>query len=306
LQAAEDFGDEPTTVREASAVWHVGSLTPIEAAGLTHPGRVRQRNEDAFGIEEDIGLSMIADGLGGHPAGDIAAQLAVQEVGDYMRDVDSNPTLTDAGNQHGGSQNIRTRLTLSSLEQAVQHANRAIHFAGRNMPACGGMGTTFAAVLVVRGFAFFAHVGDSRIYRARDGELVKLTEDHSMAAEYLRAHGPAADPSVVKQYESTLTRCLGAWPNVHVSLQGEQCAPDDVYLLCSDGLWSVVPDETIARVLLSAVDLNEAAEELIEAALAAGGPDNITAILVRPVRGSSGGTPLHDTDVHEGMSMDAD
>lgn len=281
MQAAEDLGDEPTTVRETSAVWHVGALTPIEAAGATHAGRLRARNEDAFGIEEDLGLTMVADGLGGHPAGDIASQMAVQEVAEYMRDLDTEPTLPDVG------QPAPPRFTVAALGQAVRHANRAIHFAGRNIPACGGMGTTFAGLLIVRGFAFFAHVGDSRIYRARAGELVRLTDDHSMAAEYLRVHGAGADPMILKQHESTLTRCLGAWPDVQVTLQGEPCAPGDVYLLCSDGLWGTLEHEALERLVVGATDLAEAAERLVEEANAAGGPDNITALLVRPLGGST-------------------
>lgn len=277
-----EIADEPTTERETKTGWRAKPSLAIEAAGVTHPGRHRAKNEDAFEILADVGLAMVADGLGGHPAGDIASRMAVQEVAEHVRDLDPDPTLPDINDPEA-----LPRSTIDLVRLAVMQANRAIHTAGDTFPVCRGMATTFASVLVVRGFVILAHVGDSRIYRLRGSRLVQLTEDDSMAAEYSRTLGPDADPEVVRAHEGTLTRCLGAWPEVQVSVRADRRAPGDKYLLCSDGLWTVVPHTTIARVLTDTADLNQAAQILIDLANEAGGPDNITAVVVRPTLGES-------------------
>jgi serine/threonine protein phosphatase PrpC len=274
VEAAEEIADEPTTDRNARTEQFLGASAVIEAAGATHPGRMRTRNEDAFEILVDVGLALVADGLGGHPAGDIASRMAVQEVADCLRDLDLDPTKPDV-NDAGAL----PRPTMDLLQLALQHANREIHLAGRRFPVTAGMGTTIAALLVVRGFAIVAHVGDSRIYLIREGQLVPVTEDHSRAAEYARFHGPNTHPPT----DGALTRCLGAWPRVDVSISAVRRAPGDTFVLCSDGLWNVVPEDAIVRIVLGAADLGEAADRLIEAANAAGGPDNITAVVVRPL-----------------------
>ena len=284
---------EPTTIREDSAVSQVRTLgLPMEAAGATHPGRVRARNEDAFGIEEDLGLSMVADGLGGHAAGDVAARMAIQEILRYLREADTDPTPKETEDD-----DTAPRLTIGFLAEAVKQANKTIHLASRNLPECAGMATTIAAVLLLRGFAFLAHVGDTRIYRLRAGKLVRLTVDHSMAEEYLRARGSKADPELVRRNAGTLTRCLGTRADVRVAAQLDRCAPGDVYLLCTDGLWGPVDDEAIARAIMDARDMKSAAERLVELANEAGGSDNITAVLVRPL--------LADSDDPQGLQASA-
>ena len=293
----DDVQDEdcqaPVTTRENSTVSHVRLLgRPREAAGATHPGRVRARNEDAFGIEEDLGLSMVADGLGGHAAGDVAARMAIQEILRYLREADTDPTPKETEDD-----DTAPRLTIGFLAEAVKQANKTIHLASRNLPECAGMATTIAAVLLLRGFAFLVHVGDTRIYRLRAGKLVRLTADHSMAEEYLRARGSKADPELVRRTAGTLTRCLATRADVRVAAQLDRCAPGDVYLLCTDGLWGPVDDEAIARAITEARDLKSAAERLVELANEAGGSDNITAVLVRPL--------LADSDDPQGLQASA-
>lgn len=299
MDQVDQIADEPTTEREGRSGGGAGSASagdtsenpavgrprpkgPIEAYGLSHPGRVRQRNEDAFEIVTDLGLAMVADGLGGHPAGDIASRMAVQEIAEMMRDLDPDPTqpnLNDA--------DALPRAAIDLFRMAVHQANAAIHSAGIRYPVVAGMGTTIAAVLVVRGYAIIAHVGDSRVYRLRDGQLTALTEDDSIAAEYVRLHGENADPEVVRQHEGTLTRCLGAFVDVQVTMRTDRRVPGDVYLLCSDGLWTTVPPAIVRRILVEADDLREATTLLIDEANAAGGPDNITVVLVRPTQWDS-------------------
>ncbi|MEZ4314680.1 MAG: protein phosphatase 2C domain-containing protein [Polyangiaceae bacterium] len=277
METAEDSVDEVTTKRELRLDDAEGPPL-ILAGGATHPGRMRMRNEDAFEIVAECGLAMLADGLGGHPAGDIASRMAVQEVGEYVRELDLDPTQPDASDPGAAP-----RATMDFMSLAVLHANREIHFAGLRYPVCAGMGATFVSLLLVRGFAIFAHVGDSRVYRLRAGELTRLTEDHSRAAEYLRAHGTQADPAITRRHEGTLTRCLGARSEVMVDVGYDHHLPGDAYLLCSDGLWSVVPESTLARILTETVDPGQAAEQMILEANRAGGPDNVTAVIVYAV-----------------------
>jgi protein phosphatase len=268
---------ERATTGDHNEVSQVRAIAPIDAAGATHPGRLRERNEDRFGIMLDLGLCVVADGLGGHAAGDIAAQLAIDEAAKYLRDSDPDPTPPV-----GDPEDTAPRLTIGFLSLAVQHANKAIHLAARINPAREGMGATIAAVLVTGRFAFLAHVGDSRVYRLRAGMLERLTEDHSAAEEYLRQAGPSADPAVAQRRAHLLTRCLGTRADVRVSMRFERFEPGDLYLLCTDGLWGVVEHETIARTMTEAQDMQSAADRLIDLANEAGGPDNITAILLRP------------------------
>ena len=282
MESAEDSIEQQVTTQRELRVDLRGGTPIIEAVGATHPGRLRARNEDAFEILTTHGLAMVADGLGGHQAGDIAARMAVQEVGEYVRELDPDPTQPDPNDPASAP-----RTTMDFLRNALEHANREIHFAGHRYPVCAGMGATFAALLLVRGFAIWAHVGDSRIYCLRGGELTRLTEDHTRAAEYLRAQGKNADPAVTRRHESTLTRCLGARPEVVVDVSAARRVPGDLYLLCSDGLWNVVPAATMTRVLLGTNDLGEAAEQLVAEANAAGGPDNITAVVVRSLADGS-------------------
>lgn len=263
---------------ESSTVSRVRLIAPFEAAGATHPGRLRDKNEDRFGIQFDLGLCAVADGLGGHAAGEVAAQLAIDEMVKYLRETGAGPIAK--GEVFDDS---APRLTIGLLALAVQEANKAIHLAARNVPACDGMGTTLAAMLLAGPFAFFAHVGDSRVYRLRGGELVRVTEDHSAAEEYLRLAGPRADPRVAQRRAHLLTRCLGTHADVRVSTSLERVSPGDVYLLCSDGLWGVMEHEVIARTMAGAQDLQGAAGSLLDLANEAGGPDNITAVLVRPL-----------------------
>ena len=270
-----EINDEPTTEREGKA----GSARPpppVAAAGYSDAGRVRVRNEDAFEMVDELGLAIVADGLGGHPAGDIASRMAVQEVADRMRDLDPDPTLPDLNDAEAVP-----RAAMDLLRFAVQQANSAIHAAGQRYPVVNGMGTTIAAVLLVRSFAIVAHVGDSRVYRLRDGDLAPLTEDDSMAAEYVRSLGAKADPEVLRLHEGTLTRCLGAFPEVTVTVRAERRTPGDVYLLCTDGLWTTIPHDRLGRILFETTDPALCVRRLIDEANAAGGPDNITAVVVR-------------------------
>jgi protein phosphatase len=236
-------------------------------AAATDKGRERPYNEDRYGAFADVGLFIVADGMGGAAAGDVAARMAVDLVCKPFADASAVTTI-DTG-------------AVARLVAAIEHANRCVYEAAERAPAWRGMGTTIAAMLVRRERAALAHVGDSRIYRLRDRRLAPLTEDHSLFNEFVR-HG-LANPDHPERFahRNIVTRAIGAKPTVEVDARMIDIAPGDTLLLCSDGLSGVVAHAEIEASLLRHADPDNAAEDLIRRANDLGGPDNITAIVVR-------------------------
>ncbi|MCX8052228.1 MAG: Stp1/IreP family PP2C-type Ser/Thr phosphatase [Armatimonadetes bacterium] len=235
----------------------------------TDLGRVRENNEDKFEFfvpEDEDTLALkgsfyaVADGMGGHSAGQIASELAIKTaIRSYYND--PNPVVED------------------SLKQALQQANALIFDAARAIAERSGMGTTMTA-LVLRGEeAFIAQVGDSRCYRLRDGELRQLTEDHSWVNEQVKRGGLSVDEAEASPFRNVITRSLGNSPSVEVDVFTEQVEAGDVFLLCSDGLTGEVSDEEICRVMASHSP-SEAAWNLVDLALEHGGRDNVTVLIV--------------------------
>ena len=235
------------------------SLRVVEHAALTDVGRHREGNEDS--MLEDPPLFVVADGMGGAQAGEVASGLAVETMAS-MRPDDGDTAEED-------------------LAGAVREANRRIHAKAQDDRELAGMGTTITAAWVHDGRIAIGHVGDSRAYRWRDGELAQLTDDHSLVAE-LERHGKltAAEARVHPQ-RSMILRALGIEADVEVDTPGFTGAPGDVFLLCSDGLSGVVHDQVIGEILKTAGSLDEAAADLVDLANLSGGPDNITAVLFR-------------------------
>jgi serine/threonine protein phosphatase PrpC len=245
----------------------------IEAFGLTDVGRVREHNEDCFAVLPDLGLFVVADGIGGRACGEIASRMAI----DSMREV-----LADTGPRWS------RRRVLSGNSPAplrvvagIELANERIVAAAEWEPAKQGMGTTVVSALVSGDRLVLAHVGDSRAYRLRGTRLELLTEDHSVVNEHIRAGLLAPEKADSSPFRHIITRAVGTRPTVEVETRIVRMEPDDVYLLCSDGLSSVVEPWELAAILLEHHDLGRAAGRLIERANALGGPDNITAVLVR-------------------------
>jgi serine/threonine protein phosphatase PrpC len=234
------------------------SLRVVEHAAISDVGRQREGNEDA--MLEEPPLFVVADGMGGAQAGEVASGLAVDTLGGLEPDDDA---------------------VEEDLTEAITEANRRIHDKAQNDRDLAGMGTTLTAAIVHDGQITIGHVGDSRAYRYRDGELAQLTDDHSLVAE-LERHGKltAAEARVHPQ-RSMILRALGIGAEVEVDTYCFTGQADDVYLLCSDGLSGLVHDAVIAEVLESADTLEQAAQKLIELANLSGGPDNITALLFR-------------------------
>lgn len=232
-------------------------------AALTDVGRVRSHNEDSVLAQPP--LFVVADGLGGHEAGEVASSIAVQTLLDHA------PRRPDA----------------KALARAVRAANREVIRAAREGMGRSGMGTTITAAMVDDGNITIAHVGDSRAYLFSDGRLEQITEDHSMVADMVRRGQITEEESRVHPNRSVITRALGTDPNMVADTYEVEAKPGDILLLCSDGLSGMVDDDTIADILARVADPERAAQALIDAANAAGGHDNISVVLVT-VEGTPG------------------
>lgn len=240
----------------------------LRSAARTDVGRRRSANEDCFAVASKLGLYLVADGMGGHAAGEVASLLASETVTAALKAVDS-PTaaLTD------------------KLRHAVAAANRAIFARVQEKPELAGMGTTVVALLADCERVALAHVGDSRAYLVRDGRIRQLTRDHSMVAELVRRHEISAQDALMHPQRHVLTRALGVRRRVEVDLIEMALAGGDVLVLCSDGLTGPVRDEEIANEVDRTHDLEEVCGRLVDLANSRGGDDNITVVCVRTENG---------------------
>jgi protein phosphatase len=243
------------------------------AHGATDPGRVRCANEDGFSVLAHVGLFMVADGMGGAAAGEVASRMLVENV---ERAVADGETTWPAEAPNSGPESSPRRF-LAGLHRA----NRRIHALSRADARKRGMGSTFAGALMLDRCAMIAHVGDSRVYRLREGELEQLTTDHSLAAEYVKVGLLRADQVATFSRRNVITRAVGVEETVDVDVKIVDLRPGDVLLLCTDGLHGEVTDEEIAAVLRSLPAPAEAVACLIELANAHGGADNVTAVVLR-------------------------
>ncbi|MGK3999697.1 PP2C family protein-serine/threonine phosphatase [Sorangium sp. So ce1024] len=248
----------------------------IEAAAQSDVGRRRSRNEDSFAALPCLGLFMVADGLGGHAAGEVASRTAIEVVKSCFEEEDDLEDTWPYGTAPARDRD-EVRLVLS-----VRRANRAIYEAGQRQEQMRGMATTFAGVLLGPGMAYIAHVGDSRVYRMRGGRLERLTQDHTLLAELLEeGDGALSALEALSDRANAVTRALGCGENVDIESRVEATLPGDIFLVCSDGLWGPVPEPRIEGVLGRHRDLSLAASLLVDIANEHGGPDNVTCVLAR-------------------------
>lgn len=238
-------------------------------AGLTDPGRLRPENEDCLAYYPEIGLALLADGMGGHRAGEVASRMAVDVMARYCVDA----FATEAKSRRRG---------LDTLRDAIHAANIAIFEMARHTPEYTGMGATVVTVLFQNHELCASHVGDSRLYRLRDGRLELLTQDHSVVQELLNRGLVTPEQARQSVSKNLVTRALGVDAGVQVELRTLAVQAGDLYLLCSDGLNDVLTDPEIEYLLTTpAAGPDEIARRLVDAANAAGGPDNISVIVVR-------------------------
>jgi protein phosphatase len=251
---------------------------PLSWAVRSDAGRRRNSNEDSHSARPDVGLFIVADGMGGHVAGEVASRVAVESIGAFIQETagaDRNrtwpfpfePELSFEGNR---------------LKAAFRLANRRIASAIADSQHLRGMATTASAMLVARDHACVAHIGDSRVYVLHGADLRQLTDDHSWVEEQVRAG--VLTPAAARQHpwRNVVTRALSGAEDPEIDVVQVKPSPGDRYLLCSDGLFGVVGDEQIAAILGDrAASLDEICGRLIDAANEAGGPDNITALIIQ-------------------------
>lgn len=240
----------------------------FQHAIVTNVGRVRERNEDLAASVPSAGLFVLADGMGGHPAGNVAAKLAVESALTF---------LTAKKIPH------RARRREDRLAQAVSVANRTILDAAKVNQEAHGMGTTFSCIWVGKKQVHWAHVGDSRIYRIRGQKAEQMSRDHTVVQELIDKGQLDPNSFEAERLGHILTQAVGLEEHVQPDVAKTTLQPDDIFVLCSDGLSDLVPDEQITNlVLASDGDAQKAADDLVAAALAAGGHDNVTVVVVRP------------------------
>ncbi len=250
----------------------------IIAAGRTDVGLKREFNEDAFAIDLDCGLLALADGMGGHAAGEVASRLAIESVEDFIRRTSAQPDITLPFGYDD-------RLTVSGnrLRAAVRLANERIFRSIEEQEELRGMGTTLVAALATNTAISIAHVGDSRAYVLQNGKLVQVTNDHSWVNEQVLLGLLSREEAARHPFRNVITRALGSREDVAADVTEIALAPGDILLLCSDGLTTMLEDREILEALgRHPGDPEGGAAELVERANRAGGEDNITVIVATP------------------------
>jgi protein phosphatase len=249
----------------------------LDAGAASHAGQVREVNEDVHGIFLDEHLFVVADGMGGRSAGEIAARISVDALEAFCRE-----HRTSAPETWPFPMDPRFSRQVNLLRVGLKVANQKIREESRKDPAWYRMGATIAALSLDEDHLVAAHAGDVRIYRIRGGVASRLTRDHSILEEVKYAQ-PAISPQDLAALanRNVITRALGSKPEIEPTVYMNSYADGDLYLLCSDGLWDRVPDDKITSIILSQPDVESACYALIDAANAAGAPDNVTALIVR-------------------------
>jgi protein phosphatase len=255
-------------------------LTTVTSAVATHPGLRREGNEDASCVRADLGLYVVADGMGGHAAGEVASRLAVETIESVISDTRG----ADLSSTWPFPYDTELTLDGNRLKTAFQMANRKLTAAMGDNGDLRGMATTAVAVLIGPQGATAAHVGDSRAYRMAGGTLTGLTEDHSWVNEQVRA-GLMTDADARRHpWRNVVTRAITGGDDPEPELAPLHLETGDRLLLCSDGLSSVCSNEQIATLLSADRPLADICASLIAAANDAGGPDNITVVLIQVER----------------------
>lgn len=248
----------------------------VRAFGLTDVGRKRRHNEDAYLVDRDRGLFVVADGMGGHAAGEVASRITVESIQEFIAGTEDQHESTWP---YGF--NNRYSFEGNRLTTAVEKANDRVMREVQNRPELKGMGTTVVASLFENGRATFVHVGDSRAYLLRNGELRRLTDDHSWVQEQVNAGILSPDEAKSHPLKNVVTRALGGGTHVSPDLIEVSLALHDRFLLCSDGLTGMITDDEILEYLSGEGSLDEKiVQKLIELANDRGGVDNITAIVI--------------------------
>jgi serine/threonine protein phosphatase PrpC len=248
----------------------------LQSASLTDPGRVRDHNEDCIESRPDIGLYVLADGMGGYNAGEVASGMATSLIADGLQETWNARDVARVGRDDAKAMSERL------IRDQIARANSAIFTTSQNNPECAGMGTTLVVALFHDNFMTVAHIGDSRLYRLRGDSMEQVTRDHSLLQEQLDSGLITPEEAKLSQNKNLVTRALGIDPTVEPEVHVYETQPDDTYLLCSDGLSDMVEDEEIRLTLITLkTNPNLTVQQLVQAANDNGGRDNISAMLIR-------------------------
>ncbi len=246
----------------------------IRSVGVSDVGRVREHNEDTIGIDADIGLFVLADGMGGYNAGEVASGIAVKTIMSLVKEAIERQDMATADTESGLA---RPSLV---LRDAILRANKIIYQTAKTQPQCEGMGTTVVACLFFDNKVAIAHVGDSRMYRLRTNRFEQLTMDHSLLQELVDRGFYSQAEAQRATNKNYVTRALGVEPVVEVEVHEEPAQKSDVYVLCSDGLSDMVEDEDIHLTISTfSASLETVAKQLVQLSNDNGGRDNISIIL---------------------------
>lgn len=250
----------------------------IQVAGKSDVGCVRTNNEDNFGYDARYGIFVVCDGMGGAAAGEVASKLSVDTVLTYFRQAAATKRFPQVGEQLEGYS-----ARANALASAIHLANKAVFEMGKSKASQRGMGSTIVAVLAEKNFFSVGHVGDSRIYLVRGGEIQQLTQDHSLVMEQVRRGLITREQAEKSEMQNIIIRALGSEDSVKPDVEDLVALPGDVLLLASDGLTKHVKDEWMLGIVTEAHSLDGAVHDLIDSAKAHGGDDNITVMLLKMV-----------------------
>jgi len=255
----------------------------IEVANISDTGLKRPHNEDSAVTDTALGLAVVADGMGGYKAGEVASAIAAQLI---LNEVRAGVANGDANTKIGGAGLSRATMV---IRDAVAKANAEVFRTAQEVPQCQGMGTTVVVVFYHGDKVSIAHVGDSRVYRLRGNEFKQITRDHSLIQELIDRGFFTPEEAAENTPKNLVTRALGIEQSVEVDVQEQDLQAGEIYLLCSDGLNDMVDDEEIHLTLSKySANLVEAATELVRLANQNGGKDNVSVVLVRPHNPSNG------------------
>ncbi len=248
----------------------------IELVNVSHTGMKRPHNEDSAVTDPAMGLAVVADGMGGYKAGEVASAIAAKAILDTVRG--------ELQAAHGDPRDTAANLSAEAIlvRNSIVDANQHIFRTATDVPQCQGMGTTVVVVLFYNNMVTIAHVGDSRVYRLRNGDLAQITSDHSLVQELIDRGFFTPEEAAANTPKNLVTRALGIDEKVEVDVQEQVAQSGDIYLLCSDGLTGAVSDEELAvHLAKSDVGLRGLAQGAIALANHRGGRDNVSAVLMR-------------------------
>jgi PPM family protein phosphatase len=260
----------------ASGIGRMSLKGKLRCVGLSDTGKVREHNEDTIAYDGDMGLLVLADGMGGYNAGEVASGIAVKTIFNLVRDAVEREDLTIGDKASGLS-----RATII-LRDAIHRANKIIYQTARTQPQCEGMGTTVVGALFFDNRISIAHVGDSRLYRVRGAKLDQVTLDHSLLQELVDRGFYSPEEAQRAANKNYVTRALGVEPSVEVEVQEQPVNKGDFFVLCSDGLSDMVEDDDIhLTVSTFGQNLDAVAKHLIQLANDNGGKDNVSVVMAQ-------------------------